>query len=159
MWSVIRLGGCSGWSVSLLSAQTILLVLSWGSSNMTATLVAVEMNAQKTGSKIWQVVSYNSSLTFFSWIVTVKIKKIWTPEKIAVIILKFEPEHWSCIAHLSAEDMLKSAVTEEKKRSLKILNLSDLDQDQWMTLTFGTRKASCTHVVDCIYQLLYHSQQ
>ena len=27
-----------------------------------------------------------------------------------------EPEdHWSCIAHLSAEDMLKSAVNEEKK--------------------------------------------
>ena len=27
-----------------------------------------------------------------------------------------EPEdHWSCIAHLSAEDILKSAVTEEKK--------------------------------------------
>ena len=23
--------------------------------------------------------------------------------------------HWSCIAHLSAEDMLKSAVIEEKK--------------------------------------------
>ena len=27
-----------------------------------------------------------------------------------------QPEdHWSCIAHLSAEDMLKSAVIEEKK--------------------------------------------
>ena len=27
-----------------------------------------------------------------------------------------EPEdHWSCITHLSAEDMLKSAVIEEKK--------------------------------------------
>ena len=24
-------------------------------------------------------------------------------------------DHWSCIAHLSAEDMLKSVVTEEKK--------------------------------------------
>ena len=24
-------------------------------------------------------------------------------------------DHWSCIAHLSAEDLLKSAVTEEKK--------------------------------------------
>ena len=29
---------------------------------------------------------------------------------------KIKPEdHWSCIAHLSAEDMLKSAVIEEKK--------------------------------------------
>ena len=30
------------------------------------------------------------------------------------IITKPE-DHWSCIAHLSAEDMLKSAVIEEKK--------------------------------------------
>ena len=37
-------------------------------------------------------------------------------------------DHWSCIAHMSAEDMLKSAVIEEKK--FKILNLSDLDQGQ-----------------------------
>ena len=29
---------------------------------------------------------------------------------------KLEPEdHWSCITHLSAEDMLNSAVYEEKK--------------------------------------------
>ena len=29
---------------------------------------------------------------------------------------RVEPEdHWSCIAHLSAEDILKSAVIEEKK--------------------------------------------
>ena len=34
----------------------------------------------------------------------------------------------TCIAHLSAEDMLKSAVL--RKGSLKILNLSDLDQGQ-----------------------------
>ena len=32
------------------------------------------------------------------------------------LLLSQEPEdHWSCIAHLSAEDMLKSAVIEEKK--------------------------------------------
>ena len=57
---------------------------------------------------------------------------------------KFKPEdHWYCIAHLSAEDPLKSAVMEEKK--FKILNLFELDQGQWITLTFGTHKASCTH--------------
>ena len=28
---------------------------------------------------------------------------------------KQQEDHWSCIAHLSAEDMLKSAVIEEKK--------------------------------------------
>ena len=65
------------------------------------------------------------------------------------LMTKSTPEdHWSCIAHLSAEAILKSAVTEGKK-----LNLSDLDQGQWMTLTFGTHKASCAHLVDCIYQL------
>ena len=33
-----------------------------------------------------------------------------------VMHMKFKPEdHWSCIAHLSAEDMLKSAVVEENK--------------------------------------------
>ena len=33
-----------------------------------------------------------------------------------------QEDHWSCIAHLSAEDMLKSAVIEEKKykHSLRI---------------------------------------
>ena len=32
------------------------------------------------------------------------------------ILINFKPEdHWSCIAHLSAEDMLKPAVIEEKK--------------------------------------------
>ena len=46
-------------------------------------------------------------------------------------------DHWSCIAHLSAEDMLKSVVMEEKK--LKNINLSDLEQGQFMTLTFGTK--------------------
>ena len=48
----------------------------------------------------------------------------------------YEPEdHWACIAHLSAEDMLKTTVIEEKKFGM--LNLSDLDQGQWTTLTFG----------------------
>ena len=37
-------------------------------------------------------------------------------------------DHWSFIAHLSAEDMLKSDFIEEKK--VKILNLSNLDEGQ-----------------------------
>ena len=37
------------------------------------------------------------------------------------------------------------------EESFKILNLRDLDQGQWMILTFGTYKAPCTHLVDCIY--------
>ena len=32
-----------------------------------------------------------------------------------VLSFKKPEDHWSCIAHLSAEDMLKSAVIEEKK--------------------------------------------
>ena len=43
-----------------------------------------------------------------------------------------------------------------RKRSLKKLNLRDFYQGQSVTLTFGTHKASCAHLVDCIYQLLYH---
>ena len=36
--------------------------------------------------------------------------------KLAATDLNTKPEdHWSCIAHLSAEEMLKSAVIEEKK--------------------------------------------
>ena len=34
--------------------------------------------------------------------------------------------------------------------SIKILNLRDFHQGQSMTLTFGTHKASCTHLVDYI---------
>ena len=42
-----------------------------------------------------------------------KVKK-WM--KIENMDESWKPEyHWSCIAHLSAEDMLKSAVIEEKK--------------------------------------------
>ena len=34
---------------------------------------------------------------------------------VLVTKIKKPEDHWSCIAHLSAEDMLKSAVIEEKK--------------------------------------------
>ena len=54
-------------------------------------------------------------------------------------IINKPEDHWSCTAHLSAEDILKSAVIEEKK--FKILNLSDLDQGHSMTLNFSTHKA------------------
>ena len=40
--------------------------------------------------------------------------------------------------------MLKSVVN-LRKRSWKMLNPIELDQCQWMTLTFDTHKASCTH--------------
>ena len=49
------------------------------------------------------------------------------------------------------EIRLQSAKWLLRKTSLKILNLRDLDQGQWMTMTFGTHKASCTHLVDNIY--------
>ena len=42
--------------------------------------------------------------------------KLVSPEHHLIYEINMEPEdHWSCIAHLSAEDMLKSAVIEEKK--------------------------------------------
>ena len=37
-----------------------------------------------------------------------------TPRIMKITFEKPE-DHWSCIAHLSAEDLLKSAVIEEKK--------------------------------------------
>ena len=43
------------------------------------------------------------------------MKYTWQRKNILSILL-FKPEdHWSCIALLSAEDMLKSAVIEEEK--------------------------------------------
>ena len=43
------------------------------------------------------------------------------------------------------------AVIEEKKFANIKLNLSVLDQGQWMTLNFRTHKASCTRLVDSIF--------
>ena len=42
-------------------------------------------------------------------------------EKVHFFPMIYQPEdHWSCIAHLSAEDMLKSVVIEEKKFKTRI---------------------------------------
>ena len=88
----------------------------------------------------------------------IRVYTVYSQEFLSKLWQKCKPEdHWSYIAHLSAEGMLKSAIIEEKK--FKTLNLSDLDQGQWMTLTFGSHKDSCTHIADCIYQLLYHRLQ
>ena len=38
-----------------------------------------------------------------------------------------------------------------RKRNLKMLNLSDLGQSQWMTLTLGCHKSSYTHLFDYMY--------
>ena len=43
--------------------------------------------------------------------------------------VKIKPEdHWSCIAHLSANDMFKSAVIEENK--FKNIESDEMDQAQ-----------------------------
>ena len=39
-----------------------------------------------------------------------------------------------------------------RKRSLKMLNWVTLDKGQWITLTLGSHKVSCTHLFDCMYQ-------
>ena len=41
--------------------------------------------------------------------------------------------------------LIQSALWLLRERSLKILNLRDLDQGQSKTLTFGPDKASCNH--------------
>ena len=50
----------------------------------------------------------------------------------------------------------------EKKKFKNIESSSDLDQGQWITLTFGTLKALCTHLVELaastnIYIIDYNS--
>ena len=47
--TLIRLGGCPGWSESSLGAQAILLVLLWGGSYYEATTHALNINVYITG--------------------------------------------------------------------------------------------------------------
>ena len=85
------------------------------------------------------------------WLLKIQQNFILSENVIKFINIKNLEDHWSCITHL-----LKSGA-----KSLKLVNLSDLDQGHWMTyqghwmsLTYGTHTASCTHLVDYIYQLL-----
>ena len=52
-------------------------------------------------------------------------------------------DHWSCIARLSAEDMLYSSVIEDKK--FKNIESERSGPRSMNGLAFGTHKASCTH--------------
>ena len=55
-------------------------------------------------------------------------------------------DHWSCIAHLSAEDMLKSvAIEEEKFKNIEPECFGPRSMNDLDLLTFGTHKASCTY--------------
>ena len=49
------------------------------------------------------------------------------------------------------------AVAKEKK--YENVNLRDLGQGQWMTLTFDIHIGSCNRFANCIYQLWHHSLQ
>ena len=74
------------------------------------------------------------------------------------LILYTKPEdQWSCNDHLSAEDTLKSVVIEEKKFKKYWIWViwNKVNERPWALVI----KASCTHLVDCIYQLLYHILQ
>ena len=53
----------------------------------------------------------------------------------------------------STWDLAPVALEVIEEMKFENLNLSDLDQGQWMTLTFYTHKGSCTHLVDFIYKL------
>ena len=50
---------------------------------------------------------------FYSLLVTFAMKYIGL--YFSTRVIRQPEDHWSCIAHLSAEDMLKSVVIEEKK--------------------------------------------
>ena len=58
------------------------------------------------GSSLARVICETSQVLLAVYLTQIKknVELIYKPE-----------DHWSCIAHLSAEDMLKSAVIEEKK--------------------------------------------
>ena len=51
----------------------------------------------------------------FSWLIDARTLLKLQSENRQLENEKKTEDHWSCIAHLIAEDMLKSAVTEEKK--------------------------------------------
>ena len=60
--------------------------------------------------------SFYLDINTFADLVILEIDRLKTKVCFSQIVRDLEPEdHWSCIAHLSAEDMLKSAVIEEKK--------------------------------------------
>ena len=66
----------------------------------------------------------------------------------------FEPEdHWSCIANLSAEDMLKSADIAAKKFKNILLISTKVNEWPWPLVFI---KLHALILVNCIYQLLYH---
>ena len=47
--TLIRLGGCPGWSESSLGAHAILLVLSWGGSNSSMTIIILNTCTDRSG--------------------------------------------------------------------------------------------------------------
>ena len=64
------------------------------------------------------------------------------------------PSQGGCTWNLASIGLV---VIEEMK--FKKIESERFGPSQSMTLTFGTHKASYTHVVDCIYQFLYHRLQ
>ena len=59
----------------------------------------------------------------------------------------------------SHETWLQLAKRFLRKRSLKCWIWMILDQGQWMTLTIDIHIGSCTHLLNCIYQLWCHRLQ
>ena len=87
-----------------------------------------------------------AALQIFCWQHSIGLQCISKPE-----------DHWSCIAHLSAEDMLQTAVNEEKK--FKNIE-SEWSGPRSMNDTFGTHKALCTWHFSWLHlPTLYHRLQ
>ena len=63
--TLIRLGGCPGWSESSLGAHATLLVLSWGSSNTVR---------RSPGSATIRIMSCLQTLSNLNWSITIKLK-------------------------------------------------------------------------------------
>ena len=126
--TLMRLGRCPGWYESSLGAKVILLVLSWGGSYVD--YVLLKANKTTTVSHTLKYLHLSDSNFLDSSIplntVQVILQVLQFHYSLSDILLvcmealswhgKERPEdQWSCIAHLIAEDMLKSTVIEEKK--------------------------------------------
>ena len=109
--------GCPGWSESLLGAHATLLVLSWwGSYDLRfAETMKDHSHNQRRLCRWLPGTTFQNRQLHVLFLLTIKhILAMWQVggryQRLS------EPEdHWSCITHLSVEDMLKSADIEEKK--------------------------------------------
>ena len=81
---------------------------------------------------------------------------------VAILVMWHRPFEQTFIhlSHGGATWNLASISLEvSKEKKFENVNLSDLDEGQWMTLTFDSHIGLCADLVNCIYQLWQHRLQ